>query len=443
MSIGQQATDAPHWPLVRITRLWDVLQRAKDWNELCKWFFNHAGSGHCQMYWPVPKGHFVRCSSHLTFGFDLGASTHRSERPPLPETEVPLLEVKFVRLTPQVTEEVARQAGSKNMFQPYLISDDCFLGGLSTSEQGSDVSGPYEGLPVSVELRITSASLAATNAWERMEIDPTQVFIGDSVFEHIHTMLEAAPNAAIDVKETVPNQASTAPPCEGSEVPTDVPNIDDTPSSTASAESQGDAQGIDDPYDLKSRAPAVYALYRTTELCSRNPGYVRGHSATDKRKQIARKVLTELVEASPSLLDVFQKTRLAYSAKLIDPERDPNAGLPEDQRREWPTAAAKKLLLQVDERRPSFVNPTLELVIYAAEHWLTLPVSPSGDEKSRVPALDAWLAKHGLAGSQERKTLFPIITFDGVKFQSAPESAAPSPSHAPASGGRRASRRRV
>lgn len=199
----------------------------------------------------------------------------------------------------------------------------------------------------------------------------------------------------------------------------------------------------DDPYKLKDRAPAVYALYRTAELCSRNPDYQLELSTRGERKEIASAVLEHLAESSPGLRKVFKKVRRGYAATLIDPERDPNEGLSSEDQRTWPTKSAATLLELVDERRQSFVNQTLGLAIYAAQYWLALPTTASGGEKSRVPALDAWLVEHGLTGEQERKTLFPIITFDGVKFVSAPKSAAPSPSRAPASGGRRASRRRV
>jgi hypothetical protein len=195
----------------------------------------------------------------------------------------------------------------------------------------------------------------------------------------------------------------------------------------------------DDPYDLKDRAPAVYTLYRAAELCSQNPDYVLGRSAAGKRKKIAIETLSAIAKTSPGLREVFQKTRCAYAALLIDPERDPNAGLEGEQPREWPTKAALKLLTQEDGRRRTFMNQTLELVIYAAEHWLTLPVSPRGKEKPRLAALDDWLAKHGLTGVSERATLFPVITLEGAHFQSAPKSAKPSTSRAPIAEKRRVS----
>ena len=443
MNTGAQATDVPHWPLVRVTRLWDMLNQAKDWNELCEWFFNHAGSGRYQMYLPVPEGYFVRCSAHPTFDFGLGASTRYVDRPPLPAIGMPLLEVKFVRLSPRIAEKVARQAASKNMLQQSPIADDCFGGGLSMREGFSDASGSYEDLPTAVELRIKSASLEATNAWDRMEIDPTQVVIGDNVYDHIRPLLKDVPNVAIDADGTQSSSASAAPSHEEYEASTAASTVKDTPSTVASAEPQSDATNTDDPYNLKDRALAVYCLYRAAELCHQHHDYQLGFSDRGDRKKIAVAMLASLAEASPRLLKVFNGGRREYAATLIDPERGPNEGQPPKKYREWPTHAAAMLLEQVDARRQTFVNPTLELVIYAAEKWLALSCSPRGDNKSRVPVLDAWLTEHGLTGAQERKTLFPIITFDGVKFQSAPKSAAPSPYRASASGGRRASRRRV
>jgi hypothetical protein len=253
-----------HWPLVRVTRLWDILNQAKDQSELCEWFFNHAGSGQYQMYLPVPTGHFVRCfHHHFYFYSGLGASTRHAARPPLPELGMPLLEVKFVRLSPRIAETVARQAASKSMFQQSPIRDDRFLGGLSMPKHGSDSLGSYEELPVSVELRIASASLEATNAWESMEIDPTQVVIGDGVYDHILPLLKDAPNVTIDVDGKQSSPASAAPRDEGHEVSAAVSTVNDTPSTTAPVGPVADAIVTNDPYDpydLKVRAPAVYAL---------------------------------------------------------------------------------------------------------------------------------------------------------------------------------------
>lgn len=440
MSTGEHATDVPHWPLVRVTRLWDMLNQAKDRNELCEWFFNHAGSGQYQMYLPVPKGHFVRCSSHPTFDFGLGASTRHAERPPLPEIGMPLPAVKFVRLSPRIAEKVARQAASKNMLQQSPIGDDCFRGGLSLLEHFNDAPGSYEELPTAVELRIASASLEATNAWERMEIDPTKVVIGDGVYDHIQPLLKDAPNVAIDVNATLSSPTSAAQPHEGHEVFAVVSNVNDTPSTTARVKPLGDVINTTDPYNLKVRAPAVYALYRAAELCHQNPDYQLGLSTKGPRKEIAIAVLAHLAETTPRLLNVFRKVRRDYAAVLIDPERNPNDGLSEKLLREWPTKSAATLLEQVDARRQVFVNQTLELAIYAAEKWLTLPASPPVGEMTRMAALDVWLAEHGLTGVQERTTLFPIITFDGVKHQQAPTSATRSKSRVRAKAGHRASR---
>lgn len=424
MNTGAQSTDAMHWPTVRVTPLWDMLNRAKDWNELCEWFFNHAGSGRYQMYLPVPKGYFVRCSSHPTFDFGLGASTRYLDRPPLPEIGMPLLGVKFVRLSPRIAEKVARQAASKNMPQQSSIGDDCFHGGLSLLEHVSAAPGSYGELPSDVELRIASASLEATNAWERMEIDPTQVVICDSAYDHILPLLKDAPNVTSDVDGKQSSPASAAPRDEGHEVSAAVSTVNDTPSTTAPVGPVADAIVTNDPYDpydLKVRAPAVYALYRAAELCSQNPDYLPGPKNISQRKRIANETLNGIAEENPKLMNVFREVRRKYATTLIDPERDPNAGLLADQPREWPTAAAQNLLLQVDERRQPFVYPTLELVIHAAEKWLAWKASPPEGE-TKQSALDGWLAKLGLTGKQERATLFPVITFDGVTFLSVPKS---------------------
>jgi len=439
VSTGEQTTDAPHWPLVRVTSLGDMLNQAKDQSELCKWFFNHAESGQYEMYLPVPKGYFARCSSHHSFDFGLGASTRHGVRPPLPEIGIPLLEVKFVRLSHLFAKKVAQQAASKSMFQPSHMRNDRFRGGLSLRDHFSDALGSYEELPVAVELRIASASLETTNAWERMEIDPTQVVIGDSVYDHIRPLLKGASNTAIDVDATLSIPASAAPSHEGHELSAAVSTVNDTPSTAARVAPLADAIDTNDPYDLRVRAPAVYALYRTAELCHQKPDYQLGLSTKGQRKEIAKAVLEHLAETSPRLLNVFQTTRRNYVATLIDPQRDPNEGQPPEKQREWPTQAAAMLLEQVDARRQTFVYPTLELVIHAAEQWLAWKVStPKG--KTPLSELDGWLAKHGLTGAQERATLFPVITFDGIKLRQAPKSATPSISRARAKAGRRASR---
>lgn len=436
MSNGRQATDKPHWPLIRVTRLWDVLQQAKNWNELCTWFFNHAGSGRYQMYWKVRSGYNVLCGTPFAVG--LGTSVGSVASPKLPPAWSLLPKVKFVRLGPSLVKQVARQAYLEGFNVKPPIWADRFPGGLSVPDDISFPSGEYEALPVTVELHIASANPTSTNAWEMMDVDPTQVFIDDNVYDHIQPLLKDAPNVAIDVNATLSSPASATPSHEGHEVSTDASIINGTPSMKASAEPQRNDIETFDPYDLKVRAPAVYALYRAAELCHKNPDYEVGHSTRDDRKDIANAVLMHLAETSPGLGKVFMKTRREYVCTLIDPDRDPNEGLRKIDRREWPTKAATALLEQADERRQAFVYPTLELVIQAAEQWLAWKLSlPEG--KTQLSALDGWLAKHGLTGAQERATLFPVITFDGIKLRQAPKSATPSISRARAKGGRRAS----
>ena len=435
MSTGKQAGDAPHWPLIRVTRLWDVLNRAKSWGKLCEWLFNHTASDGCQMYWPVPEESFVRCSSHLN-NIGLGASTRRLERPPLPKIGMPLLEVKFVRLSPQVVQKVAREAASESIFQQASISEDRFLGGLSMMEHFRDASGPYEALPYCVELRITSANWVSTNTWERMEINPAHVYIDDRVYEHVAPLLKEAPNVAIDVTSTVPNPGSDAPSGEGHEVSVVVPNSNDPLSPATTKESQEDAIESDDPYELKGRSDAVYALYLTAARCAQNQAFGQEINRK-KRREIAYKVFHQLLDEMEKGTDderALQKRlkaflsgeRLKHALLRIDPKYDINSGIPKSERVEdWPPAPAKAFLAQPDDRRQGFVTPVLALLITGVQHWSTLmaqmPLQWSGNQQ----LLLQWLEEYGLVGVQTRETSFEVIVWSGHSVPHAPTSVEP------------------
>lgn len=441
VSTGRQATDAPHWPLIRLTRLWDVLNQAKNWNELCKWFINHAGSGRYQMYWKVPSGYTVLSGAHSPFDFGLSTSS-----PQLPAAWSVLPKVKFVRLAPGVVEKVARQAylEGSNAKPPVWI--DRFLGGLSVPD---DVSMPggllYEALPVTVELHIASANPTATNAWEMMDVLATQVFVDDSVYDEIRQQLKDAPSAEdhADQSKTATASATTHPEAQR------------TPAVAASVDPLGDATNIDDPYELKGRSDGVYTLYLTAERCARNPAF-KQELNSKIRREIAHKVFDQMLNEmamggeaesliQKKLRQLFTAIRLNHALRLIDPEYDHNSGRAKHQCDEWPPAPGKAYLARPDQRRLKFVSAMLALIIGGTEQWLKFSSKLPAAGGTKQAALQQWLQDHGLTGTDELKTAFAVIAWSsaGGSIPTPPKYTKQSTSRVRADAERRASRCRA
>jgi hypothetical protein len=422
VSTGEQATDTPHWPIIRLTRFLDVINRVESRSELCKWLFNHAGSETCQMYWPVPEGSFVLCISHLK-NSGRGTSISQVEGPALPEIGMPLLEVKFVRLSPHVVQMVASEAARHNMFQGLDISDKRFFGGLSVMEDGSDTSGPYQSLPSSVELRITSASLASTDALGEIEIKYPGTYIDETVYQHIGAFLRDAPNDAVEVKSVVSNVGADAHSGERRGISAVASNPSETVSLTTITKSQVDPIATDDPYKMKGRSDGVYILYKTAERCSLDLAFVNAGNA-DERYRIATTIFYQLLdemakgsdsgnERQKKLRRLFGKTRLESALKLIRPTYDHNSGLGEDERcEEWPPAMGKALLAEPDERRQKFVTDMLAIILRGVEHWSDSDAKlANGVTKQGL--LKKWLEDHGVTRVSELTTAFTLIAWNG------------------------------
>ncbi len=430
-STGEQTTDVPHWPLIRVTRLWDVLQRAKNWNELCTWFFNHAGSGRYQMYWKVPSGYNVVCGTPFAVG--LGTSVGSVVSPKLPLAWSLLPKVKFVRLDPSLVEQVARQAYLEGSYAKPPIWADRFPGGLSVPDNISSPSREYEALPVTVELHIASAKPTSTNAWEILDVDPTQVFIGDSVYDHIQPLLKDAPNVDIDVNATRSNSSTAAPRREGHEVSAAGSTINDTPSTAASEEPQRSATHTDDPYELKGQAEGVYALYVTAERCARSPAFGQ-ETNPKKRRAIAHEIFNALLDEMENgsaqeraqqkkLKAFFRQERLDHALGYMDPEYHPNIGFCRSEWIEdWPTAQGKAFLAQPDTRRDEFVKPMLAIIIGGVHHWIALKAKPLSPGPTKQLELWQWLEGCGLVRPKVLRKVFEIIAWNGNSTPQLPES---------------------
>lgn len=451
-----QSTDMPHWPRIRVVRLWDVLNRAKDWNDLCQWFIANAGSGRYQMYWEVPCGYIVRFGSRHIFGGYGEPATHAAE-PPLPPDGAPLPRVKLVRLAPAIEEQVAQQAYRTGAFVKPAIPADRFPGGLSIPDNAGGPPGLLEVLPVSAELHIQLLNPSATNAWEMMDVDPTNVYVDDDVFDEISQYLGSTPNAQSatdavraakvqhEVREVAPSASSggvtlsatvQTTPTVSAQVATAPKTPDDDSSVTESLASpsvhdapQNAPIENSDPYGLKGRADAIYVLYQVAEQCSRTASFGSEPNAK-KRHSSADTLLLNIIENNRWLRQkVFKDTRRAQAIKLIDTHRDPKSGSKLAKNRTWPTHAADEILSKPDARRQPFMNNTLELVIHVTKRWID-EVPDDRGSKSRLEALDKLLTEYGLDLPVERNTLFPIITWNGVRCWPAPEAARQSTSRA-------------
>jgi hypothetical protein len=433
VSNGDHASDAPHWPLIRVTPFWDVFNQAKSKRQLCEWLSEHADSEMFQMYWPVPNGSVVLCMSHVSDSRSRDAIS-QVERPELPRIGMPLPEVKFVRLSPYVVQLVMREAAHQNMFQQSRIRDDGFFGGLSVMEDYSDASGPYQSLPSLVELGITSASLASTDALEMIDIVPPRTYIDECVYQHIGAFLREAPNDAVEVKSVVSNLGTNAPSGKRREVSVVASNPSETVSLTTIRERQVDPIANDDPYKLKGRSDGVYILYKIAERCSLDHAFADAENADDRYRiatTIFDQLLDEMAQESDSdnerqkkLRRLFLKTRLRSALKLIRPTYDHNSGLGEVERREeWPPAMGKALLAEPDERRQKFVTDMLAIILRGVQHWSDYDANLA-EGVTRREALKQWLEDHGVTGKGQLPTAFAVIAWNGTgSIPTPPKSA--------------------
>jgi hypothetical protein len=193
--------------------------------------------------------------------------------------------------------------------------------------------------------------------------------------------------------------------------------------------------GDDDPYDLKGSCDGAYVLYLTAARCARNPVFV-GASKPDERKKIAHDTFDQLLDEmakggneertrQKSLRRLYRSTRLDFALHLIDPEYDPNRGLPKKKWREWPTAKGKKFLAQPDTPRQQFMTDMLALIIGGAEFWQKLEDQTRDENTAKNKVLEQWLVEHGLVGVGELQTAFAVITWNGQNSQKPPKFAKP------------------
>lgn len=409
---------------IRLVQLSDAISFSENPLAARNLILTAASKGLSHLYWAIPSG-LSAFAGPDGFRYDLNAgsfglswmsidaygSVVARERAAGLIRWIPQPRVRFVRLDATVAAELlAGQRARAARFSDGLYMID---GTVKAKKwlAATTFSTPIRVAPLhTLEAAMLAPGMPGTETSDNVDILLPDVYIKESFANVLHERPELCQDVRVRLQRTKRQKNDHAI---------------DTQSTIKSQEPLPKPQVDDDPYKLKNRAPAVYAIYRTAELCSQNPDYVLGRSAKSKRREIANETLRDLTEVSPGLRDVFQTTRRGYATNLIDPERDPNAGMPPDQRREWPTAAAQELWSKLDERRQPFVNVTLMLTIHAAERWIEWKdLRPEG-YGSRLSALDDWLAKHGLSGSQERATLFPIITFDGMQFQQLPKSGKP------------------
>lgn len=371
----------------------------------------------------------VRSGAHSPFDSYLGAHDLTAASPPLPPAWSLLPKVEFVRLAPSIVKQVARQAYRTGTFIKPGVSADRFPGGLSTPDDVSLRDGQYETLPFNLELHIASTDPAAINAWEKMDVFFPQVFVDDSVYQEISALLEDTLTSVDKSGRTEIAQALAASHPEAHESP--VIAAGDDPQA-ASDDPQLNGTTPDDPYELKGRSDGVYILYKTAEQCARNAAFSEMEPA-DRRKfaeEIFENLLGEMAQGGAEERDrqsklrgFFKKKRRYLAFRLIDPQYHPNEGKSESEWIDWPTSQGKAFLDQPDERRQGFVSEMLALMLGGTEYWLSLEKQEDPAAPTRRLALMLWLKYRGVIRTEQLRTTFEVIAWEGNGVPKLPESS--------------------
>lgn len=445
MSVTSEHVDATQTkPPICLVPLKKLLDKANKPFELRRWIFEQAGRELCRVYVPLPPFWFAFPEPEGGASVSMQTSSEAN-----PNAWKKQAEIKFVRLAPKDAE----QFGKRGRMDVYHFPD-----GLFVPNDVSVDSGDFESTTFSGWLRVSSTlaggpSYSDQNVQNFLTIMVNDLFVEDSVRNDVRSHFDDSPPTQplpLDIacgKKLVSHSSVDEPT-----VPT--PQSTDAIPPVVTTLPENTDVIADDPYGLKGRCDGVYVLHLTAERCSKDPNFV-GASKPSERKKIAHgkfaDLLDEMAKGSNEdnarqkrLRQLYGATRLNYALRLIDREFDHNAGRTADDRGEWPPSVGKEFLADPDPRRQEFVTPMLALIIGGAEYWLQLAQPPAGSP-TKQQALQRWLIDHGITGTDELKTAFAMIAWNGNvnSIPSPPKFAKPSTSRDQTAGARRVSRRRT
>lgn len=412
---------------VRLVPLEALLDRASDRQELEWWTLKQASQGQCRIYWQVP---WDRCAFSGPFDEDIpvdrGLTAWPTRDETLPACWKARPEVKFVRIGGKFMESLA-----KNCYAyPLSFPDGLYVPGDVTHDSGVLAPTTYK-VRIRISLHTTPAPRTDSSGSdvapaylvgtaEVPEVDRRALWVEEGLVAELDPYFQGSPLPSIVL--TVAKEAD--------------PICSVEPASTASASvsptKSRNFVGEADPYRLSERAPALYALYTTSRLCASAPDY-KSAATSAKRRKVAKETLSQQlteIEASGArtpqtrnIRRLFGKTRIASAIRLIDIHYDHNCGREKRNWIEWPTLQGKAILDEHDDRRKTFVTDILRLMIAGADFWHELSLSPPLHGSTKQQALQLWLEEHGFIGTDELKTAFAIITWNGQAPQIPPKFA--------------------
>jgi hypothetical protein len=418
---------------IRLLPLNHLLDKANKPDELRRWILERAGHDLCRVYFPLPW---------MTFAFPWPEAVAPNPLGLQPETGFDgwkeRTEIKFVRLAP----EVVGQFQYRGRMDVRLFPDGLFVpNDLPVNSELLEATTFSTGLRVMNALYlwpVGQTNQPDSDLRDCVTIMSNDLFVEDRVRNDVRDHFDDSPRT-----ERTPYERATgieeAPKSNATNSAIDEAKSSHTATDVANKAPETSVVEDPDPYGLKGRSDAVYALYQTAEWCARNPEFASAAKAQE-RLGIALKTFSEIMDGRASagreennrqekLRHFLSKTRLNSALRLIDPHYVYNNGRTLKQQGEWPPAAGQTFLAQQDIRRQTFVTDMLRLMIGGVERWHDLDLSDFPKGTKRQAVLQRWLEKHGVAGTGVLKTAFEVITWNGGGVPALPKYDKLSTSH--------------